>query len=101
VRHLTACGMDLAFSRIRTRLGWNAQGRTRCPRLVDARHTFAVRRLQRWYECGADVGTKILALSTYLGHSRVTDTYWYLTAVPELMNIVSQRFERLVRASGE
>ena len=57
------------------------------------RHTFAVRRLLRWYEEGADIGQKMLALSTYLGHARISDTYWYLTGVPELMAIASKRFE--------
>ena len=63
--------------------------------------TFAVRRLQRWYEEGADVGQKILALSTYLGHAKVTDTYWYLTGVPELLAIASQRFEHLAQQKQE
>ena len=53
-----------------------------------------VRRLLRWYADGADVGQKILALSVYLGHAKVTDTFWYLTGVPELMAIASQRFEQ-------
>ena len=48
------------------------------------RHTFAVRRLLRWYQEGAEVGRMIPALATYLGHVKVSDTYWYLTAVPEL-----------------
>ena len=86
---------------MRTRLDWKAQGRTRRPRLHDARHTFAVRRLLRWYEEGADVGQKLLALSTYLGHAKVTDTYWYLTGVPELMAIASRRFERLTQPPEE
>ncbi|HHE47953.1 MAG TPA: integrase, partial [Candidatus Acetothermia bacterium] len=64
-------------------------------------HTFAVRRLLRWYEEGADVDQKILALSTYLGHAKVTDTYWYLSAVPEVMAITSQRFERFARGEQE
>ncbi len=81
------------FSRIRARLGWTAQGRARRPRIHDLRHTMAVRRLLRWYEDGADVDRKILALATYLGHAKPTDTYWYLSAVPELMAIVSERFE--------
>jgi hypothetical protein len=55
----------------------------------------------RWYDEGADVGQKILALSNYLGHAKVTDTYWYLTGVPELMAIASQRFERLVQQQQE
>ena len=101
VSRLTTAAVEKAFARMRDRLGWNAQGRTRRPRLHDARHTFAVRRLLRWYEEGADVGHKILALSTYLGHAKVTETYWYLTGVPELMAIASRRFERLTQPSQE
>jgi integrase len=101
VRRLTTAAVEKAFARMRRRLGWSTQGRVRRPRLHDARHTFAVRRLLRWYEEGADVGQKILALSTYLGHAKVTDTYWYLTGVPELMAIASRRFERLDRLPQE
>jgi integrase len=66
----------------------------RAPRIHDLRHTFAVRRLLRWYQEGADIDNKIPTLSTYLGHVGVKHTYWYLTAVPELMAITSARFER-------
>lgn len=90
-----------AFGCIRRRLGWTAQGRARRPRIHDLRHTFAVRRLLRWYEEGVHVEQKILALSTYLGHAKVTDTYWYLTGVPELLAVASQRFERLAEQSQE
>ncbi len=94
---LSRAAVEKTFSRLRNRLGWAAQGRARRPRIMDLRHTFAVRRLLRWYEDGADLDRKILALATYLGHARVTDTYWYLSAVPELMAIASQRFERFAR----
>jgi integrase len=86
--------VEKTFSRIRQRLGWTAQGRARQPRIHDLRHSFAVRRLLRWYEEGADLERKLLALSTYLGHAKVSDTYWYLTGVPELMAIAARRFER-------
>lgn len=91
---LTPAAVEKTFARIRQRLGWTAQGRARRPRIHDLRHTFAVRRLMRWYEDGADLERKLLALSTYLGHAKVSDTYWYLTGVPELLAIAAQRFER-------
>jgi integrase len=93
--------VEKTFSRLRHRLGWTARGRTRQPRIHDLRHTFAVRRLQRWYEEGAEIDRKFLALSTYLGHGKATDTYWYLSAVPELMAISSERFGRFVRSERE
>ena len=98
---LTRAAVEKTFSRIRSRLGWTAEGRARRPRIHDLRHTFAVRRLLRWYEDGTDLDRKVLALSTYLGHAKVTDTYWYLSAVPELMAITSQRFERFAQRERE
>jgi integrase len=88
------------FRALRSRLGWTAEGRTRVPRIHDLRHTFAVRRLLQWYEDGSNVDSKITALATYLGHVNVTKTYWYLTAVPELLAVVSARFEQFARAQN-
>jgi integrase len=92
--------VEKTFARIRQRLGWTAEGRARQPRIHDLRHSFAVRRLLRWYEEGADLERKLLALSLYLGHAKVSDTYWYLTGVPELMAIAAERFERFTDDPG-
>jgi integrase len=81
-----------AFQSIRRQLAWQ---RKRPPRLHDLRHTFACNRLLSWYEQDIDVNNAILMLSVYLGHSKVTDTYWYLTGIPPLMAIAAQRSERL------
>ncbi|MPZ89649.1 MAG: tyrosine-type recombinase/integrase [Nitriliruptorales bacterium] len=89
------------FSRLRQRLGWTAEGRARRPRIHDLRHTFAVRRLLAWCIDGADVDRKVLALSTYLGHAKPSDTYWYLTAVPELMAVTTGCFEHFARQPQE
>lgn len=62
------------------------------PRLHDMRHRFAARTLVDWYRSGADVEREIHKLSTYLGHVHVNDTYWYLEAVPELLELATQRF---------
>ena len=75
--------------------------RCRLFRYRNKRHTFVTRRLLRWYQAGADVDLKILALATYLGHAKVTDTYWYCTAVPELLASTSQRFERFAHRVPE
>jgi integrase len=66
---------------------------TRGPRIHDLRHTFACRRLLRWYADGADLNHEIAALSTYLGHAKVSDTYWYITGIPELLDLAASRFE--------
>jgi len=98
---LTPAAVEKTFSRIRQRLGWSARGRARRPRIHDLRHTFAVRRLLGWYEEGADLEREILAFSTYLGHAKVSDTYWYLSGVPELLAIAAERFERFARPEQE
>lgn len=61
------------------------------PRMHDLRHAFAVNTLLGWYRDGADVAAMMPALSTYLGHSDPRNTYWYLSAVPELLAYASAR----------
>ena len=50
--------------------------------------------LIHWYRSGIDAERRISVLSTYLGHVHVADTYWYLTACPELMGYAVKRLER-------
>lgn len=82
-----------AFQRIRIRLGWQHRMGRR-PRVHDLRHAFACRRLLRWHEEGVAVDARLLDLSTHLGHAKVSDTYWYLSSFPELMELTARRFER-------
>jgi integrase len=65
------------------------------PRIHDLRHTFAVTTLLGWYQRGVDVQTRLPLLSTYLGHADPSTTYWYLTATPELMQVVAQRLDQM------
>jgi integrase len=60
------------------------------PRLQDLRHTFATRRLVEWYEAGCNVAVQMPKLATYLGHSSVGCTYWYIEAVPELLQLATE-----------
>ena len=71
-------------------------GRVR-PRLHDLRHSFACRRLLAWYRDGTDIDRAIDQLSGYLGHAKVSDTYWYLTGLPELLELAGRRFEQFTR----
>ena len=105
---LGSSGRPLPYSTVRTtfrgicsRLGWVATPATRAPRIHDLRHTFAVRRLLLWYEQGFDMGHAVAALSTYMGHGKVSDTYWYLTGTPELMAVAGRSFERFAAAGAE
>jgi len=58
------------------------------------RHRFAVMALLRWYRSDEDVERRLPFLSAYLGHVHVSDTYWYLSARPELMQEAMSRLER-------
>ena len=81
------------FIELRERLGWRNRGAHHAPRIHDLRHTFVVRRIVLWQAQGVDVDQAMLSLSTYVGHAMVTNTYWYLSAVPELMALAAGRFE--------
>lgn len=89
------------FTTLSRQLGWTTTGRTRAPRVHDLRHTVVVRRIQAWHAEGVDVDANIAVLATYLGHVEVRDLYWYLSAVPELMNIISARFEAFAAHPSE
>ena len=69
----------------------------RGPRIHDLRHTFAVRTLVNWYRTGKDPAREMIKLTTYLGHANPAHTYWYIEAVPELLDLASQRVEGEVR----
>jgi len=63
------------------------------PRLHDMRHRFAMKTLLHWYRSGEDVERRLPILSAYLGHVHVSDTFWYLSAWPELMQEAMSRLE--------
>ena len=63
-------------------------------RIHDLRHTFAVNTLLSWYRDGGEIATRTPLLSTYLGHANPASTYWYLSAVPELLSLAAQRQEQ-------
>ncbi len=90
--------VDRTFAGLRKQLGWVNRGAHHAPRIHDLRHTFAVRRVMLWHEHGTDIDQAMLALSTYMGHAKISNTYWYLTAVPELMAVAAGTFERFTQA---
>jgi integrase/recombinase XerD len=67
------------------------------PRPYDVRHTFAVHRLRRWYRQGVELSGRLPWLSTYMGHANILGTEAYLTTTPELVSLVSRRFEARFR----
>ncbi len=56
------------------------------------RHFFAITRLQEWYRQGLNVNDMVPHLAVYMGHVRPGDSYWYLTATPELLGSAADRF---------
>jgi len=85
------------FAKVSQRIGLRPPTRGRRhghgPRVHDLRHRFAVRTLIYWYRTGLDVEREIPKLATYLGHVHVNDTYWYLEAVPELLQLATDRVQ--------
>jgi integrase len=82
---LAASTVQGVFQQLRAQLRWVPRGGHPAPRIHDLRHTFICKRVKLWQRDGADIDHAMIALSTYVGHVEVSDTYWYLTAVPDLM----------------
>lgn len=94
-------GMLHALQRLCRQLGWQPRGDYPHHRLHDLRHTFIVRSTLRFYQQGIDVDRAVLALSTYVGHAKVSSTYWYFTGIPELMAIAAGRFEQYAQGAPQ
>jgi integrase len=92
-RRITEWMARYTFAKVSQRIGLraSAKGHGRGPRLMDMRHRFAARTLIHWYRAGLDVERELPKLSTYLGHVHINDTYWYLEAVPELLQLATNR----------
>lgn len=85
-----------AFIRASKEIGLRASTDSHGPRVHDMRHSFAVKTILRWYREGTNVNQKIAYLSAYLGHKKPSDTYYYLTGVPELLANASARLENQI-----
>jgi integrase/recombinase XerD len=92
--HLDLGQVHRTFYVLSRQIGLRGPTASHGPRLHDFRHRVAVRTLVQWYRSGQDVERQLPMLSTYLGHAHVSDTYWYLTACPELMGLAVKRLER-------
>lgn len=81
------------FLRVARQLGLRREGDRHGPRVHDLRHYFAIQTLLHWYRANVDVEVHLPELSAYLGHVHVRDTYWYLSATPELLRLATRRWE--------
>jgi integrase len=105
---VSEAGTPLAYSTVgRTflgivrRLAIHGTAGSHGPNLRCLRHTFAVRRMLDWYSRGLDVNKHLPHLSVYLGHAKPQNTYWYLTATPDLLSKAGTRFESYVNQGSE
>jgi len=87
-------GIHRTFYALSRQIGLRGLSDSHGPRLHDLRHRFAVKTLLHWYHAGEDSERRLPILSAYLGHVHVADTYWYLSAWPELMQEAMRRLER-------
>jgi integrase len=105
---ITGRRLPLTYSALRRMFGQlirsvgikNADGK-RGPLLHSFRHGFAVQRLLAWYADNLDVRALIPHLSVYLGHLSKEETYWYLTATPELLTAAGEAFRRSCEPGGD
>lgn len=88
---LQRSAVDKTLRKITTSLGIRTA--TVRPRAHDLRHSFAVATLTGWLRSGVSVDERMAVLSTYLGHVSPADTYWYLSASPELMTLAAERLD--------
>jgi integrase/recombinase XerD len=92
---LGACGARYNFAQVCQRIGLRDPQRAcrhgRGPRIHDLRHSFAARTMIDWYRTGKDPAREMIKLTTWLGHANPAHTYWYIEAVPELLELASAR----------
>lgn len=102
---LTDCAARYNFAQACQAIGLRApqryQRHGRGPRIHDLRHTFAVRTLVNWYRAGKDPSQEMIRLTTYLGHAKPEHTFWYIEAVPELLELASRRAEASLSAEAQ
>lgn len=98
-QRIASSTVEGTFRRIR-RLAGITPARTRPPRIHDLRHTFATRALQQCSTQREAVARHFVALATYLGHTDIAHTYWYLEATPELMVDIAATADVLLAQEG-
>lgn len=91
---LTANGVQIFYVGLSKKIGLRHKDDSFGPRIHDFRHSYAIKTIIDCYKANANVHQIMPLLATYLGHKKPSDTYWYLTNVPELMALAAERLER-------
>jgi integrase len=92
-KRLTSERVWWTFVQLSRQIGLRGPADRHGPRLHDLRHRFAIQTMLGWYRAGLNVEQHLPILSAYLGHAHVNDTYWYISAVPELLQLATLRLE--------
>ena len=96
-KRLVYVTVQQVFHRLVRSVGLTARSKSGLPRLHDTRHSFACTTLVGWYRAGLDVEAQMPLLSTWMGHTRPDKTFWYISAVPELLSLAAHRREQTAR----
>ncbi|HEX6402839.1 MAG TPA: tyrosine-type recombinase/integrase [Pseudonocardiaceae bacterium] len=94
---LLYCNIHATWKLLVARTGLKPRSASCRPRIHDLRHSFAVRSLLDAYAAGQDGQARLALLATYLGHTDPAQTYWYLSAAPELLAQAAQRLQHHLR----
>ena len=94
---LHAANINRTFSQLVHTVGLRPRSRRCRPRVHDLRHGLAVNTLLDWYRDDCDVQARLPRLSTYMGHTEPSSTFWYLTATPELLALAAERLDPIVK----
>jgi integrase len=100
-RRLSHSAVEHTFHNILKTIGVDQGRGGRRPRIQDLRNTFAVRALETCPEGRDNIGRHMMALSTYMGHSNIRHTYWYLEATPHLMQDIVEACEAFLKGGGQ
>lgn len=92
---LTKWAVRRWFIILSCQIGLRQPGDHSGPRIHDLRHRFVIQTLCKWYRTGKDVEAHLPELTTYIGHGHVRDTYWYISATPELLLLATKRLENM------
>jgi integrase len=93
--------LQTCFRKLVERVGIRARAGVNKPTLHSLRHSFVVTRLQAWHEEGVDVQSRLAHLATYLGHVGIRESYWYVTATPELLSAAVADFRPPALTGGD
>ena len=92
-RRLHKTTVHRLFPRLIREVGLEGRGHRARPRPHDIRHAYAVKTLLGWHRSGEEVERQLPLLATFLGHAHPASSYWYLEAVPELLQLVGRRLD--------